>query len=257
MSARPGFGIPGETEQKGKTVLTEAGPVSLDDVPLPAIDADQPTAEQIHAALKAAILSMALTPGTRVSEAEAGARFGASRTPVREAMTWLRDEGLIVTIPSRGNFVTRLSEAGIRSAHFILEALEVAAVTRICAEGLTPEDDARIAVALTAQRNAISFSDPVAFHAADDAFHAAIAGATGLPRVRTLVLREKTALDRLRALGPDDMEYLSGQEDEHRRILNGLRKGRADRAQRVMQRHLAAVLTLLDALKATHGAFFE
>jgi hypothetical protein len=65
----------------------------------------------------------------RLSEAETGARFGASRTPVREAMTFLRDEGLIETIPSRGNFVTFLSESDIRSAQFIREALEVAAAT--------------------------------------------------------------------------------------------------------------------------------
>jgi len=232
-------------------------PIPLPDVPFPALDEDQPTAQQIHAALKSAILSMALPPGTRVSEAETGSRFGASRTPVREAMTWLRDEGLIVTLPSRGNYVTALSEDGIRSAQFIREALEIAAVVRICETGLSPEDDARLSVAITAQRNAISFNDAAAFHAADDAFHAALAGATGLPRVRTLVVREKTALDRLRALRLNDMDHLATLEDEHRRILNGLRKGRVDRAQRVMQRHLSSVLDVLEELKATHGAYFE
>ena len=50
-------------------------------------------------------------------------------------MTWLRDEGLIVTLASRGNFVTALSDEGIRSAHFIREALELAAVNRICETG--------------------------------------------------------------------------------------------------------------------------
>lgn len=232
-------------------------PVSLPDVPLPEIDLDQPTAQQIHAAMKSAILSLALPPGTRLSEAETGARFGASRTPVREAMTWLRDEGLIVTLPSRGNFVTALSEAGIRSAQFIREALEVAAAVRICETGLSPEDDARLGVAITAQRNAISFNDAAAFYAADDAFHAALAGATGLPRVRTLVVREKTALDRLRALRMNDMDYLRELEDEHKRILNGLRKGRLDRVQRVLQRHLARVLDVMEELKASHGAYFE
>jgi DNA-binding GntR family transcriptional regulator len=125
-------GIAEETEQKGKTVQISPTPVALPDVPLPEIDQDQPTAERIHTAMKAAILSLALPPGTRLSEAETGARFGASRTPVREAMTWLRDEGLIVTQPSRGNFVTAFSEEGIRSAQFIREALEMAAILRIC-----------------------------------------------------------------------------------------------------------------------------
>ncbi|MCU4652413.1 GntR family transcriptional regulator [Roseibacterium sp. SDUM158016] len=236
----------------------EAAPDDLlPHVPLPVLDLDLPTSQQIHGALRAAILSLALPPGTRISETEAGARFGASRTPVREAMTWLRDEGLIVTRPSRGNFVTPLSEDGIRSAQFIREALEMAAMVRICANGLSPEDDERMAAALTAQGNAISLGDTAAFHAADDEFHAALAGATGLPRVRTLVVREKTALDRLRALRLNDVAHLRMLEDEHRRILNALRKGREDRARRVMTRHLTSVLDVLEDLKASHAHYFE
>jgi DNA-binding GntR family transcriptional regulator len=250
-------GIAEETEQKGKTVQISPTPVALPDVPLPEIDQDQPTAERIHTAMKAAILSLALPPGTRLSEAETGARFGASRTPVREAMTWLRDEGLIVTQPSRGNFVTAFSEEGIRSAQFIREALEMAAILRICEVGLSAEDDARLSVALSAQRNAISFSDAAAFYAADDEFHAVIAGATGLPRVRTLILREKTALDRLRALRMEDMDYLRALEDEHKRMLNCLRKAKVDRLQRIVPKHLSRALDVMEELKASHGGYFE
>lgn len=223
----------------------------------PALDLDQPTAGQIRSALRAAILSLALPPGTRLSEAETGARFGASRTPVREAMTALRDEGLIATLPSRGNFVTRLSEADIRSAHFICTALEGAAVEAICETGLAAEDEERLTMALAAQGHALGFGDATAFHAADDAFHAALAGATGLPRLRSLVLREKTALDRLRALRLDDPDHLRGLEDDHRRILNGLRKGKPDQAGRVLRRHLSGVLDVLEDLKAGHPDYFE
>jgi DNA-binding GntR family transcriptional regulator len=262
LSDRSSSAIAKQTEQKGKTVQMPTAPAAFPpaaflDVPLPPIDRDQPTAQQIHSAMKSAILSLALPPGTRLSEAETGARFGASRTPVREAMTWLRDEGLIVTLPSRGNFVTALSEEGIRSAQFIREALEIAAAVRICDIGLTPKDDARLAVALTAQRNAISFGDAAGFYAADDAFHAALAGATGLPRVRTLVTREKTALDRLRALRITDMDYLRMLEDEHKRILNTLRKAKLDRVTKILQGHLSRVLDVMEDLKASHGAYFE
>jgi DNA-binding GntR family transcriptional regulator len=221
-------------------------------VTFPAIDQDQPTAQQIHAALKSAILSMSLPPGTRVSEAETGARFGASRTPVREAMTFLRDEGLIETIPSRGNFVTFLSEerhpqravhprgAGSRRGDPHLRHRPRAGGRRA------------LSVAITAQRNAISFDDPVAFYAADDAFHAALAGAAGLPRVRTLVIREKTALDRLRALRMDDMDYLRELEDEHKRHPQLPAQGqKLDRAQRVHARHLSRALDAMEELKAS------
>jgi DNA-binding GntR family transcriptional regulator len=128
---------------------------------------------------------------------------------------------------------------------------------RICATGLAPEDDARSALRSRPSATRSRSSDPVAFYAADDAFHAALAGAAGLPRVRTLVIREKTALDRFRALRMDDMDYLRELEDEHKRILNCLRKGRLDRAQRVHSRHLSRVLDVMEELKASHGAYFE
>jgi GntR family transcriptional regulator, rspAB operon transcriptional repressor len=230
---------------------------TLPDFALPVLDLEQPTAHQIHAALRSAILSLALTPGTRLSEAETGARFGASRTPVREAMTSLRDEGLIVTWPSRGNFVTRISEDVVRNAQFIRQALETAALARICATGLDPEDHARMEATLEAQDAAIAAGDTAAFHAADDAFHAALAGATGLSRVRKLVMREKAALDRLRALRLGDTEHLRLLEDEHRRILNAMHRGRSERAARVLERHLTRVLDVLEDLKAAHGDYFE
>lgn len=244
-------------EYHGETPMTLSETAGLPELAPPVLDLDLPTARQIHVALRTAILSLALPPGTRVSEAEAGARFGASRTLVREAMTWLRDEGLIVTRASRGSYVTRLSENGIRSAQFIRSALENAAVARICETGLGAEDEERMAAALSAQRNAISLDDAAAFHAADDAFHSALARATGLGRVATLLVREKTALDRLRALKLQDVDHLRDLEDEHRRIFNALRKGRADRAQRILQRHLSGVVEVLDDLKARHADYFE
>lgn len=256
LSVQPLSGIAGQTERKGKPVQTHPMPVAFDAVPRPGSDEDRAIARQIHAGLRADILSLALPPHTQLSEGETGARFGASRTPVREAMTWLRDEGLIVTQPSRGNFVTTLSEDAIRAALFVSEALEVACALRICATGLAPEDDARLGAALTAQRNALSFGDIAAFHVADDAFHAAIAGATGLPRVRTLILREKTALDRLRALQGADMERLGELEGDHRRILNCLRKGRVDRLQRIVPMHLARSLDALEDLRTCHAEYF-
>jgi DNA-binding GntR family transcriptional regulator len=229
----------------------------LADLPAPALDFGQPTAHQIHAALRAGILSLALPPGARISEAETGARFGASRTPVREAMTRLRDEGLIDTRPSRGNFVTLLSERGILSAQFIRAALELAAVERIGRSGLPEAAETRLSAALDAQTAAIAAGDAGAFHAADDAFHAALGDATELDRVSLLVEREKTALDRLRALRLDDAAHLEALAGDHRRILKALKKGRGNRARAILEAHLSGVLDVLADLKAAHGEYFE
>jgi DNA-binding GntR family transcriptional regulator len=52
-------------------------------------------AEQVYTALKQQMHDFVLVPGDRFSEAEIGQRLGVSRTPVREALFRLRNEGLI------------------------------------------------------------------------------------------------------------------------------------------------------------------
>lgn len=74
------------------------------------LDFNRPVVDQIYSALKSAILSRELFPGQAVSENEIGQSFNSSRTPVREALSRLRDDGLIVTLPSRGTYVSRLSD---------------------------------------------------------------------------------------------------------------------------------------------------
>jgi hypothetical protein len=193
-------GIAEETEQKGKTVQMSSTPVALPDVPLPGHRpgstnrAADPRRDEIRHPV------LALPPGTRLSEAETGARFGASRTPVREAMTWLRDEGLIVTMPSRGNFVTFLSEDGIRSAQFIREALEVAAIVRICETGLRRRTTRGSALLITAQRNAISFEDRRRLLRRRRRLSCRPCRGGGTAAGQNAGDREKTALDRLRGL---------------------------------------------------------
>lgn len=207
--------------------------------------------------LRTEILTLTLAPGTRLSEVETGARFGASRTPVRDAMTRLRDEGLVVTQPSRGNFVTPLSEASIRSAHFIRMALETAAVAHVARTGLSATDDARLSVALIRQKAALSVPDSGAFHAADNAFHDAIADATGHPRLGTLLGREKTALDRLRAIGPTDPDHLRLLFRDNKRIRKALRKQDEAQAIAALIKHLDRALEPLADLKAEHGDYFQ
>src|SRR6056297_242526 len=162
----------------------------------PGLDPARPTAEQIHESLRSAILSTALAPGCLISETEIGQRFGASRTPVREAFAKLRDDGLLVTRPSRGNYVSKLSEDRIRQAQFIREALELSIVTRLCEAGIPTGIRAGLERRLSVQEEAVATDDNPRFQRHDDRFHRLLARATGFPRIETLLIREKAALDR-------------------------------------------------------------
>lgn len=223
---------------------------------VPPLDLSRPSADQIAVALKSAILDMQLEPGQPLSENDLAALFGASRTPVREALAQLRDDGLIVTRPSRRSAVAKLSERQIRGAQFLREALEVAVVERLCADGLSEAARTAVQDNLDQQARAVAASDKPAFQRLDDAFHALLASATGFELMAGLLIREKAPLDRLRVLALGDSARMPRLLAEHRAIFEAVGQGYSGQAADRMRRHLRAVLGSLSAMIAAHGHYF-
>lgn len=226
-------------------------------LPATPLDLSRPAAEQIASALKAAILDTRLSPGSRISENEVGQIFGASRTPVREAFAQLRDDGLIVTWPSRGTYVSKLSEHQIRSAQFLREALEVAVVNRLCAHGMKASALHALEDNLARQETAVAQGDKTGFQTLDDRFHALLAESTGFDRIGSLLIREKAALDRLRVLALNDANHMARLLAEHAGILDAVRNRYAGQALDRMHRHLCHVLKTLSALIEANRGYFD
>lgn len=224
---------------------------------VPKLDLARPAGSQIFAALKAAILGMELPPGCALSEAELGTRFGASRTPVREALAQLRDAGLVTTFPSRGNFVTRLNADKVREARFLREALEVAAVARIVETGMAPEVEADLTQCLVRQQEAIDRGSAMLFQAEDDRFHQKLALATGYPRVARVLEHEKMQLDRLRVLSLRDRDHLDTLQIQHCQIFDALVARDMKLAISTTQSHLRSVLLVLAELTVSHAEYFD
>ncbi len=232
-------------------------PVDLRRLQLPKIDLARPAGTQIFTALKAAILRLDLPPGCALSEAELGARFGASRTPVREALAQLRDAGLVVTYPSRGNFVTKLDAEKIREARYLREALEVANVARIVETGMSPAVEADLTACLVRQQEAIDAGNAEAFRAEDDLFHQRLALATGHARVAHVLAHEKMQIDRLRMIGRRDHDHLDTLHIQHCQIFDALKQRDMKLAISTTQAHLRAVLLVLAELTESHPEYFS
>lgn len=229
----------------------------MSDGPLKRVSLDEPPVEQIHETLLAAILSLELAPGTRVSEADIARAVGASRTPVRAALARLSEDGLIETRPSRGNYVTRLSAEAVRDTHFIREALESTAVAWLARNGLSTAVKARLATNLAAAAEAAERGDAGRFGRLDDEFHHLLAEATGRVRLAHVLEREKAGLARLRSLCPAERDYMRLIVEEHTGIVEaiGARDEAAARAR--LSAHIGRVLTTLEALQRQHADFFE
>jgi DNA-binding GntR family transcriptional regulator len=90
-------------------------------------------AEQVYARLKAELHDFKLVPGDRFSEAELGARLGVSRTPVREALFRLRNEGFLDLESKAGWCVRPIDFARLEQLYDLRVLLELASVARLCA----------------------------------------------------------------------------------------------------------------------------
>jgi GntR family transcriptional regulator, rspAB operon transcriptional repressor len=95
--------------------------------------------ETIYQTIRTEIIRMRLRPGERLSEKELGLRFGTSRTPVREAIVSLVEDGLIEVRPQRGTYVARISLQSVRRARFVRSALELAIIREAAERGVGDE----------------------------------------------------------------------------------------------------------------------
>lgn len=186
-------------------------------------------------------MSLRLKPGDPISEKEVAARYGVSRTPVREAIQRLADERLVEIYPQSGTFVARIPYDDLPEAMIIRKALETASV-RLAAEKATRSQLLALATIVEQQREAAEANDRGAFHRADEAFHAKIAEVSGFPGIWRQVLQVKVQVDRYRRLTLSQQGRMAQVIADHERILAGIAAGNADDAERGMAHHLDAVL---------------
>src|SRR5438034_3843495 len=113
---------------------------------VPRLDTSTTFAKEAYAALKRAITAMDIyghAQEIRLDERRLSAELGVSRTPIREAMTLLEQEGFVRTRPRRGIFVVRKSKREIVEMITVMAALESMAA-RLAAERATPADLAEL-----------------------------------------------------------------------------------------------------------------
>ena len=90
------------------------------------LDRDRPpsAAAVIHSRLRSEIVSLARKPGEPLAEKELTEAYGVSRTPFREAILRLANEGLVDIFPQSGTFVSRIPQRALPEAIVIRTALE-------------------------------------------------------------------------------------------------------------------------------------
>ena len=194
-------------------------------------------AHQVYDALKAQIHDFQLVAGDRFSEAELGLRLGMSRTPVREALFRLRDEGFLGVESKLGWYVMPIDFDRLEQLYDLRVVLELASVARLCARVDTSdalEALNAIWLVLPAERRV----DARTVGAHDEQFHATLVRAAGndetarvhwdvTERIRIIRRLDFTRADRIEAT------YI-----EHAKILRAVMQKKADQAQLLLKTHI-------------------
>lgn len=209
----------------------------------------------VHELVRRQIVSLELSPGTALSENDLAARLGVSRTPVREALILLAEEGLVEVLPQAGTFVSRISVTSLGTAQFVREAIECAGLA-LAAVRATPGDHQLLEDLLARQERARDIGDADAFFALDEAFHAQLLTTAGQGDAWPVVSEAKTHLDRARRLSLPGDHRIDVLVEQHRRVADLLCAGRSEDAAAVLRDHLRLVLADVEAIRARHPDLF-
>jgi DNA-binding GntR family transcriptional regulator len=194
--------------------------------------------------LRRAIRMGELQGGDVLREEEWSANLGISRTPLREAIAELCVEGLLRK-EGRSVYVFRPSLQELFEIYDIREPLEVLAASR-AASRIEPEQAAKLKV-LMEEISTVEVSDD--WFARHEAFHLAIAAASGMPRLENLIQSLRTQSEPYVRLATSfDSDFRARAATQHRAIFELLADGHSRNAGREVRRHLRSTRSKMSEL---------
>jgi DNA-binding GntR family transcriptional regulator len=203
--------------------------------------------DRAYAALRAMIREARLPPGSRLSDTALAERIGVGRTPLREALLRLAEEGLVEIYPQSGSFVAPIRLQAVSEGQFVREHLECAVIRELAVR----IDDIGCAVLreiVAGQEVALASADPERFFALDEALHAEFAALAGRPGIWRVIEQSKTELDRVRVLSLPMSEQIPHLIEQHHAIVGALAAHDPGLAEASLRVHLREVFATIDHL---------
>lgn len=215
--------------------------------------------EMVFSHLKELVLSNHFRPGERLLDRDLAKLLGVSRTPVREALVRLHQDGLLETRDRKGYFVVDMGDARhIADLYDLREVLEVHAV-RLATERAQPEDLAELAEVLATLETFGHDPEKRGEEIKEGLrVHEIIARASGNPFLYDTVVR---LLNRMRFFIwietlYEDPEQAETTRREHAALLTLIRERRADDAERVMRAHIRTAREHILRIARLREAFY-
>lgn len=177
--------------------------------------------DQVYDSLKKAIVTLELAPGQRIMDKDLATEFGVSRTPVREALKRLEDEGLVESLPGSQTRITNIHLEEAKNAFTVVAVLHRLAarlaVPIICEKEIKLMEESNLQL-----QNALDNKDVMAAIAADDRFHYVLLKSSGNQEIELALER---IMSKVRRLEYSKFSSLSARKsiEEHNKIISACR----------------------------------
>jgi len=201
-------------------------------------EADSRLLRQIaYERLQDAIRHADLQPGEPLSETRISKALGISRTPVREALQQLAQEGLVQIIPGRAVTVAAPSMQEVLDAIHVRQLLEPELV-RIAAEMLPPEARATLQTVIQEMEQAAKTGDRAAWAKADSIFHETLSHYCPNRLLGQLVLQTRNRVHQSIIDEQTSTARIIECTGEHRQVVEAILARDGQTAERLMREHI-------------------
>ena len=197
-----------------------------------------PLREKIATAIRASIIDGRIGAGEKLREPVLSHQLGVSRTPLREALLQLDAEGFVEMTPRRGAVVRPLSRRDAAETYEIKGALEALAARLACermeSTTLKRLSDINALIAAAAGARTVHHARVLQLNAE---FHQTLTDASGNEKLSQYVRVLRAQALRYNFIYLSVLSRLEESVAEHARILDALRKKKADDVERLVREH--------------------
>lgn len=183
------------------------------------------------------LVSGELQPKTRINEKKLCAKFGISRTPLREALKSLSIEGLITLMPNRGAWVTEISNEDMINLFRLMGALESLAAELVVERATNEEIDF---ICEMTEKLIVSYNekDTHSYYAINKKIHSAIVDFSRNEHLKQIYMITAAKINQVRFLIPITKEGWALALLEHESMANAFKRRDKESISLIMKKHL-------------------
>ena len=220
-------------------ISTVEGPTPAPTLALQPLNANVSFRDQAYTALKQAIMDAdiyAHREEIRLDERQLSSALGVSRTPIREAMSLLEQQGFLRTVPRRGGFIVRKTKKQIIEMIEVWAALESMAA-RLATLHASDADIASLRTMFDEFRTSTPGEHIDEYSDANIAFHQAIIRLSGSHLMGTTIENVLLHVRAIRRMTIAQSDRAARSIVDHMRIIEALERRDTELAERLVRQH--------------------